>query len=397
MQHGKTRSPGLVAVLLVLLSGCHAAAAAIDPVQFIVYGDLPYSTAVDSVLVEGGRSDQLVFDADIRPAIHDHAADFVIHVGDLGRPETSCRDEDLLRHRAIWQGFGKPVVYTIGDNDWIDCVRTTVPGGPYPPLDRLARVRSLLFSDDALAAYQGSPPGWAIRHGAGGLRENTTWITANPSIAFIAVHIVSSCNGRDTFGRHPCALTADQATDDATRAVIDAAADRDQRNLSALREAYRAAEADHRTMLVIAMQADMFGAPADDARHPGDVWARCRSQNEFRSFCDVIPALAAGFSGDTLLIHGDTNAYCLEQLPMEADATAGAGAQPSHRFWRLNAPGDFKEIDAAVVTISTGDAGQATVTAAGLLSGQPAPPRCDRAQYTNLPKGVPARAYPRRQ
>lgn len=372
-------------LLVLLLLSIAGRAAAFDPVQFIVYGDMPYSMAGKPVLLTDGRSDQEVFDQDIRPAIREHKAPFVIHTGDLGRPETSCSDDDLRRHLGYWQGFGKPVFYTIGDNDWIDCVRKAIPGGPKPPLERLGRIRTLLFSDAALATYQTEPTGWTVRRDRGGVRENIAWITDNPAVAFLNLHVVSSCNGRDTFAKQPCKMVPDPSMDAETKALVEDAADRDRRNLTALRDAYTEAEAKHRAVLVLTIQADPFGKPDDDTKHPADAWDRCKSQPEFKPYCDVLPGLAAAFSGSTLLIHGDTNAYCLEALPI-----------PGRKFWRLNAPGDFGEIDAAVVTISQGSDGRPTVAATGLLSGEPPPPKCDRAQYAIGENGT-ARAYAKKR
>lgn len=371
-------------VLLLLFSAGRAAA--FEPIQFLVYGDLPYTMAGKPVLLTDGRNDQEVFDQDLRPMLRDHPAPFIIHVGDLGRPETSCSDDDLKRHLGYWQGFGKPVFYTIGDNDWIDCIRPTNPGGPKHPLERLASIRSILFSDAALASYQPSRAGWTVRHGVGGLPEDTAWTTDNPAFAFLELHIVSSCDGRDTYAKQPCKMVPESGMDAETKALIEDAAERVKRNLAALREAYAQAEAQHRVMLVIAIQADMFGKPDDDAKHPADIWERCKTQLEFKPFCDVLPDLAASFSGSTLLIHGDTSAYCLEELPIPAKA--------GQKFWRLNAPGDFGEIDANVVTIAEGAGGKPTVTAVGLLSNKPAPPKCDQAQYAWRTNGT-SQAYPR--
>lgn len=373
----------LIVLLFLLAAG---RASAFDALQFIAYGDLPYSMEGQPISVSDGRSDQQVFDQDIRPTIHDHPAPFVIHVGDLGRPETSCGDDDLRRHLGYWQGFGKPVFYTIGDNDWIDCIRTAIPGGPKHPLERLAQIRALLFSDTALASYQPPRAGWTVRHDVGGLREDTAWTTDNPAFAFLALHIVSSCDGRDTTAKQPCKMVPEPGMDAETKALIEDAAERVRRNLVALREAYAQAEAQHRVMLIIAIQADMFGKPADDAKHPADIWERCKSHLEFKPFCDVLPELAGAFTGSTLLVHGDTSAYCLEELPIPAKA--------GHKFWRLNAPGDGGEIDADVIMIAPGADGLPNVTATGLLSGQPAPPSCDRAQYAMKANGS-SPAYPR--
>ena len=60
--------------------------------------------------------------------------------------------------------------------------------------------------------------------------------------------------------------------------------------------------------------------------------------------------LAAEFGEPVLLIHGDTNPYCL-------DKTFGGDQAP--KLWRLNALGDFTEADATLVTVGGPGAWQA--------------------------------------
>ena len=59
-----------------------------DKTTFIVYGDLPYMITLADV-----RTDEEVLFEEIIPAINKHEeVPFVIHVGDLSRPEYSCSD-----------------------------------------------------------------------------------------------------------------------------------------------------------------------------------------------------------------------------------------------------------------------------------------------------------------
>ena len=79
-------------------------------------------------------------------------------------------------------------------------------------------------------------------------------------------------------------------------------------------------------------------------------------------------ALSETLGKPVLLLHGDTNAYCLDQ-PFET----------ASNLWRLNAPGDFKHLDASRVEVFP-DNPSKPFQAVGLLSGAPAPSVCDYSQ-----------------
>jgi hypothetical protein len=76
-----------------------------------------------------------------------------------------------------------------------------------------------------------------------------------------------------------------------------------------------------------------------------------------------------------LLIHGDTNAYCLDQ-PFST--------RQAPKLWRLNAPGDYQVIDAAVIAFDPASADR-PFKVTGLLSGQPAPGVCDFSRQAPAP------------
>jgi hypothetical protein len=66
-------------------------------------------------------------------------------------------------------------------------------------------------------------------------------------------------------------------------------------------------------------------------------------------------------------VHGDTNAYCFDQPFSQAIAP---------KIWRLNAPGDYKVIDASLISFDSTNANQ-PFKITGLLSGQAPPQVCD--------------------
>jgi len=100
---------------------------------FAVIGDVPYGTAAEEhfpTFVQGINADPDVT--------------MVTHLGDIKSGSTTCTDERFERVRHDFDGFADPLVYTPGDNEWTDCHRPN--NGGYQPLERLAKVRSLFFS-----------------------------------------------------------------------------------------------------------------------------------------------------------------------------------------------------------------------------------------------------------
>jgi hypothetical protein len=308
------------------------------PVQFVVYGDMPYG-----VTMPDGRSDTQVLTDDIAPAIrHREDIPFVIHVGDLGRPEDVCTDAQLESFKTFWAAaFRQPVFYTPGDNDWTDCDRPQVPV-PTSELARLAAVRRMFFSQPPVR-----DPSWHYATQPD-QPENARWWYAG--VLFVTVHMVGTDNGRKEILR-----------DDQAQAVA-LANERDAANRRWLDQAFTLATQREAAAVVIATQVDPFGPPEGQA----DAFTRCMQRPAYAAFCEHILTRSATLGKPVLLIHGDTNAYCLDQPFPLAQAP---------RLWRLNTPGDFDVIDAAVVSIdSVRSPSPFAVT--GVLSGQAAPQEC---------------------
>jgi hypothetical protein len=325
-----------VGVLVTLLIAAEEVALAFP---FVAYGDMPYGAKAAD-----GRTDTVVLTESIAPEIRRRTdVPFVIHVGDTGRPNDACSDAWLKQLKQFWETeLRKPVFFTPGDNDWTDCDRTNLPT-PVSELERLEAVRKILFSEPLPLG-----PEWQYER-QGELPENAMWWHAG--VLFVTVHIVGTGNGRTEILRDP---------QDRALALVEA---RDRANRQWLERAFDLARSNDIAALVIAMQVDMFGHNASGTT----AFERCRKQPAFAAYCEQLRQRGVTLRKPVLLLHGDTNAYCLDQ------PFPGAGAR---LMWRLNAPGDFKYIDAVLVSVDVANP-QRPFAAQGLFSQQAVPEKCD--------------------
>jgi hypothetical protein len=334
-------------VLLCFALGCGSMACApirVEPtaerrVQFVAYGDMPYG-----VTMPDGRSDAQVLTEDIAPEIRRREdLPFVIHAGDLGRPEDVCNDASLQEHKAFWATeLRKPVFYTPGDNDWTDCDRPKLPA-PTSELERLAAIRRIFFGQP-----KDLDSAWRYETQAAQPENALWWYTG---VLFVTIHMVGTDNGRSEI-----------FLDDPVRAIA-LVNERDEANRLWLEYAFTLAATQKAAAVVVAMQVDALGPSESGA----EAFTRCKTHPAYAAFCEHLLVLSAALGKPVLLVHGDTSAYCLDQ-PFPTNRA------PS--LWRLNAPGDFKVIDAAVVSIDPHRSNR-PFEVTGLLSGQPAPQECN--------------------
>jgi len=126
---------------------------------------------------------------------------FVVHVGDIkAGGDSACTDAIYLDRRSRLDASRHPLVLTPGDNDWTDCRRES--NGKMDPLERLARMREVFFSDGWSLGRSRMPlarqEACAERDGVAcrcpGLPENRLW-TKN-GVAFVTIHVVGSNDNR---------------------------------------------------------------------------------------------------------------------------------------------------------------------------------------------------------
>ena len=158
--------------------------AATEQFHFAAMGDTPYALPGDFE-----RFARLITRINAsRPA-------FTIHVGDIKPGNTPCSDEHFTKISDMFATFERPLIYTPGDNEWTDCHRAD--NGPYDPIERLAKVRELFFSNPAQSLGREKI---ALEHQGMDARdsthrvyiENRRWERAG--VVFATLHIVGSNN-----------------------------------------------------------------------------------------------------------------------------------------------------------------------------------------------------------
>ncbi len=145
------------------------------PFSFAAIGDIPYSDFGESIL-------QQVLDD-----IAQEQCQLVIHVGDLKASGEPCSNELLARRVALLNASPLPLVYTPGDNEWVDCDRDS-KNGTYEPEDRLQRIRALTTAGAESLGQKRLP---LERQAA--IPENARWMMGG--CAFGMINLAGSFNG----------------------------------------------------------------------------------------------------------------------------------------------------------------------------------------------------------
>jgi len=268
-----------------------------DGFDFVALGDMPY------------RSDAMVGPAyrHLIALINDVAPPFSIHVGDFKDGLAACSDDEFRLQWSNFQRFASALVYTPGDNDWLDCNRRGDD-----PLERLQALRERFFSTAQSLGQRPIPlqrqstlmPAYAR------YRENARWV--HKGVVFATFHTVGQANGSDS----PMA------------AVRDEGLAREAANAAWIRAAFEHARATGARALVLATQAEALRPDLPD--HP----RRLRLHPPFTSIAHTLLPLAELAPFPVLLIHGDFHSYVTDQ------PFTNAAGQPITNLWRLQVFGE---------------------------------------------------------
>jgi hypothetical protein len=190
-----------------------------------------------------------------------------------------------------FQRFDSALVYTPGDNDWLDCQRRGDD-----PLERLQALRERFFSAPqslgrrpiAVERQSDQMPAFAR------YRENLRWVyPARPGgVVFATFHTVGPHNGLDA----------------AAPAVRDEARAREAANAAWIREAFALARRQGAPALVLATQAESLSYPDDEHPKRGVV-----DESFATSIRDTLLPLAEAAPFPVLLVHGDFHHYMTDQ------------------------------------------------------------------------------------
>ena len=125
-------------------------------------------------------------------SINDQNTSLIIHVGDTQNTDNPCSDSRTDLQRDLMNSLNAPVLYTIGDNEWLDC--TDKYKGDKYNLERLAYIRETYFSKNRTL---GLKPSNVENQSYRGYPENARLMIKN--IAFITAHVLGEDNNFDPY------------------------------------------------------------------------------------------------------------------------------------------------------------------------------------------------------
>jgi hypothetical protein len=210
-------------------------------------------------------------------------------MGDIKSSSTPCSDAILRTALDQLQSFDGPLVYSIGDNEWLDCHRKSAGG--FDPRERLAALRRMFFATPdrslgrrplAIESQSALMPDYAA------YVENSRFV--HNGVVFVGVHVPGSNNGFEALDP----------------AAVQEFFDRDRANVAWLEAGFAKAAAIGAKAMVIFMQAEF-----DEARLPNGTMPR---QSGFVRTLDAIEAGAAAFGKPLLLVHGDQHYFSVQPL-----------------------------------------------------------------------------------
>jgi hypothetical protein len=267
---------GAIAAIAAMATKGPPMALAVPPgaFAFAVLGDAPYY-AWEELRYRVTRQDM---DA--------HDLRLVLHVGDIfWRP---CSDARYRQTLDEFNALRHPVVYTPGDNEWTDCWKRQEGG--YVPLDRLARLRELFFSEPArsLGGQRIDLEPQSAREGFAEFVENARWSVDD--VTFATLHMPGSANAGEAFAGRG-------AADD------EAAARRTTAAVAWLRETFAAARAANARAVVIAFHANPgFESPVDDDY-----------RQHYDAYILAIVEEVEAFARPVLMVQGDDHDFVVDR------------------------------------------------------------------------------------
>ena len=278
----------LVGLALVACVSCASA----QTFSFGLWGDMPYAKAGDDAKLPA-----------VLKSINSADIAFSIYDGDIKDGSSKCTDNVYTDALAMFNSMKKPVVYIPGDNEWTDCHRLN--NGGYDGLERLAHVRKTMFPAATSLGQRTMP---LTRQGALGqpFVENIRF--HHKAIEFVGLNVPGSNNN--------LILDAKDCSNKSARTPGQCAAsnkehaERNAANIAWLKESFESAKTRKARGLVVVFQGDPgFDLPEteelDESLAP--------AVSGYRDFIKAVVAETENFSGQVLLVHGDTHFFKVDK------------------------------------------------------------------------------------
>lgn len=273
------RNFALSVFLTTAVSLSPALAAGPNAFEVMAFGDVPYKIPQDYAAV-----DRLI------AAINSANPALTLHVGDVKSGSSPCSDEVLRKAFEQMQTVNSPLLYTIGDNEWVDCHRKDAGG--FDPRERLKKVREIFFAKPGVSMGKNAVPveSQGVMSPEFATYVENTRIEKN-GVHFVAVHVPGSNNGLESID--PVASATEFAA-------------RDKANIAWINGSFAKARETGGKAIVLVMQADF-----DESRLPNREMPR---QSGFNGVLNAIEAGAKAFGRPVLLVHGDEHFFSVGPL-----------------------------------------------------------------------------------
>jgi len=256
----------MMEALLVLFALLLAHSVGAETWRFAVIGDTPYST----------------YEArELGPMLDDIAGahvSFIVHAGDFKDSGAVCSDELFVSRRSLLDASPTPLIYVPGDNEWVDCRRLGT--GHHDPLERLQKLREIFFAEPRSLGQRTLP----LEKQAGAYPEHLRWRLG--PVLFVSLNVPGPNNnfGLGTLPSHEFL---------SRNPVV----------IEWLRQGFAAARHERSLGIVIVMQANPgFKEHAAGQTHAG-----------YRQLLAALRQEVLDFSGQVLLVHGDTHRQRIDQ------------------------------------------------------------------------------------
>ncbi|RDV12371.1 hypothetical protein DXK94_03370 [Arthrobacter sp. RT-1] len=326
-----TTAAAVLALGLLVSQPATAADSTSDAFTFGVMGDIPY-----------GEAEIAKFPARIQDINADSTLKFVTHVGDIKNGSSVCSDEYFANIRTQFDTFEHPLVFTPGDNEWVDCHRTN--NGAYNPLERLDKLRDVFFNEPGKTLGATMP---VKTQESLGLPENVRF-TQN-RVAFSVLNIQGSNNSLlpwsglgETTATPEQLAEVEHRTDDV---------------LGQIRETFDDAERRNDRAVVLMTQADMF-----DPSLLAAATANPDLVSGVRGIVQAIVEETNGFDRPVYLINGDSHIFAENQPLAEGSPWLDIyGQAPADDLQRITVDGSANATNYVRFTVAGNSADGAEV------------------------------------